>query len=54
MGRVRRWQQRNGASRPPLPPDLFLETVEYEETRAYGRKVFGAAEIYRLLYSGGH
>jgi soluble lytic murein transglycosylase len=45
MNRVRRW--RNAAR---LPVDLFLETVEYPETREYGRKVQAAAAIYQALY----
>ncbi|MDR2483528.1 MAG: lytic transglycosylase domain-containing protein [Treponema sp.] len=46
MGRVRRW--RTAESR--LPADLFLETVEYPETRDYGRKVFSSAAAYGYLY----
>jgi hypothetical protein len=30
--------------------DLFLETVPYEETRGYGRKLIGAASLYGWLY----
>jgi soluble lytic murein transglycosylase len=44
MGRVRRWRSAEQA----LPPDLFLETIEYPETRDYGRKVLAAA--YGYLY----
>ncbi|MDR1047991.1 MAG: lytic transglycosylase domain-containing protein [Treponema sp.] len=45
MGRVRRWL------RDSEPGDeLFLETVEYNETRNYGRRVLGAAEVYKFLY----
>ena len=53
MGRVRRWraeEQRPG--QPSLPDDLFLETIEYEETREYGRRVLAAAAIYGRLYYG--
>ena len=46
MGRVRRWR----AAESRLPADLFLETVEYPETRDYGRKVFSAAAAYGYLY----
>jgi soluble lytic murein transglycosylase len=46
MGRVRRWR----AAEPELPPDLFLETIELQETRDYGRKVLGAAAAYGYLY----
>ena len=45
MGRVRRWYRTAN-----LPPDLFLETVEYSETRNYGRSVIGAAAMYEALY----
>jgi soluble lytic murein transglycosylase len=48
MGRVRRWR---GAA-PALPPDLFPETIEYSETREYGRKVMSAAAAYGYLYYG--
>jgi soluble lytic murein transglycosylase len=33
-----------------LPPDLFMETISISETRDYGRKVMGAAAVYRELY----
>jgi soluble lytic murein transglycosylase len=46
MGRVRRWRSTEQA----LPPDLFLETIEYPETRDYGRKVLAAAAAYGYLY----
>jgi soluble lytic murein transglycosylase len=45
MTRVRRWR----AARPALNDALFLETVEYAETREYGRQVLAATAIYRLL-----
>ena len=51
MGRVRTWlaaDRRQGG----LPEDLFLETIEYTETRDYGRKVLAAAAIYGYLYYG--
>ena len=35
-----------------LPDDLFLETIPYEETREYGRKLVGAAAMYAWLYYG--
>jgi soluble lytic murein transglycosylase len=55
MNRVRRWSTaaaRYAGSAVPLnlPPDLFLETVEFAETRNYGRGVMAAAAIYRELY----
>ncbi|GHV80025.1 hypothetical protein AGMMS49944_18160 [Spirochaetia bacterium] len=46
MGRLRRW--RNAEAK--LPGDLFLETIEYNETREYGRKVLSAAAAYGYLY----
>ena len=49
MNRVRRWR-RAGSPAAALPPDLFLETIEYAETRNYGRSVRGAAAIYTELY----
>jgi soluble lytic murein transglycosylase len=48
IGRLRRW--RNAA--PRLPADLFLETIEYDETREYARKVLSAAAAYGYLYYG--
>jgi soluble lytic murein transglycosylase len=48
LSRVRRWRRAQGA----LPGDLFLETVEYPETREYGRKVISAAALYGYLYYG--
>jgi hypothetical protein len=41
MTRVRRWR----AARPALNDALFLETVEFAETREYGRQVLAAAAI---------
>jgi len=50
MNRVRRWR-RSGSQLPAaLPVDLFLETIEYDETRNYGRRVMGAAALYKELY----
>ncbi|MDR0314113.1 MAG: lytic transglycosylase domain-containing protein [Treponema sp.] len=46
MGRVRSWR----AAEPRLPEDLFLETIEFVETREYGRRVLAAAAIYGYLY----
>jgi soluble lytic murein transglycosylase len=51
MNRVRRWHEaENRVSAVPLPGDLFLETIEYTETREYGRKVLSAAAVYAYLY----
>jgi soluble lytic murein transglycosylase len=47
LGRVRRWRAAND-----LPVDLFLETIEFAETREYGRRVLGAAAVYGYLYYG--
>jgi soluble lytic murein transglycosylase len=44
--RVRRWR----AASPDLPVDLWAETIEYNETREYGRRVMGAAAVYGYLY----
>ena len=53
LGRTRRWlaadKQQNGGG---LPQDLFLETIEYTETREYGRRVLAAAAVYGYLYYG--
>jgi soluble lytic murein transglycosylase len=46
IGRLRRWRN----AEPSLPGDLFLETIEYPETREYGRKVLAAAAAYGYLY----
>ncbi|AEE17791.1 flagellar assembly lytic transglycosylase [Treponema brennaborense] len=44
--RVRNWKKDSGG----LPPDLFLETIPFAETREYGRKVTSAAVWYGILY----
>ena len=49
QGRVRRWQSEDNAL-GALPADLFLETVEFPETREYGRRVLAAAALYGYLY----
>ena len=51
MGRVRRWLNAD-RQKGSLPLDLFLETVEYGETREYGRRVLAAAAVYGYLYYG--
>ncbi|MDR0400073.1 MAG: lytic transglycosylase domain-containing protein [Treponema sp.] len=48
LGRVRRWRQ----AQDGLPGDLFLETIEYPETREYGRRIISAAALYGYLYYG--
>ncbi|MDE5899497.1 MAG: lytic transglycosylase domain-containing protein [Treponemataceae bacterium] len=55
ISRVRRWMEsaRIGFDRSaPLPIDLFLETVPYQETRGYGQKLIGASALYGWLYYG--
>jgi soluble lytic murein transglycosylase len=47
-GRVRQWR----SERSSLPEDLFLETVPFDETRNYGRRVLSAAAVYGYLYYG--
>lgn len=51
--RVRRWMNSSKIefnNIKNLPEDLFLETIPYEETREYGRKLVGAAAMYAWLY----
>ena len=43
---VTRWQQRYGA----LPPDEFVESITYRETRDYVKKVMGNYRRYQQLY----
>jgi soluble lytic murein transglycosylase len=52
MGRVRRWLAEDRQKSGGLPPDLFLETVEFTETREYGRRILAAAAVYGYLYYG--
>ena len=58
MNRVRRWrgtsgvQSEDGQAVFDLSEDLFLETIEYQETREYGRRVSAAEVVYRILYYG--
>jgi soluble lytic murein transglycosylase len=49
MGRLRRWRTADRQT-GNLPEDLFLESIEYAETREYGRRVLGAAAVYGFLY----
>jgi soluble lytic murein transglycosylase len=53
MGRLRRWlaadRQKAGGA---LPHDLFLESIEFSETREYGRRVLSTASVYGYLYYG--
>jgi soluble lytic murein transglycosylase len=49
MGRLRRWRAADRETRN-LPEDLFLESIEYAETREYGRRTLGAAAVYGFLY----
>lgn len=48
ISRARRWLKDSR-----LPPDLFLESLPYAETREYGRKLVSAAAMYSWLYYGG-
>lgn len=51
--RVRRWIKSSKVefnNRSYLPEDLFLETIPYDETREYGRKLVGATAMYGWLY----
>jgi soluble lytic murein transglycosylase len=45
MNRVRRWRAAS-----TFPVDLFMETIEFRETREYGRKVLSAKAVYNALY----
>ena len=49
ISRVRGWQKKAQG----LPEDLFLESLEYAETRDYGRKLLSAATVYGVLYYSG-
>lgn len=46
--KVRSWRRKTGA----IADDLFLEVLEYAETRGYGRKILTAAAVYGSLYYG--
>ena len=46
ISRVRGWQKKAQG----LSDDLFLESLEYAETRDYGRKILSAAAVYGVLY----
>jgi soluble lytic murein transglycosylase len=56
MNRIRRWYAASDCPVPgpgtsgPLPGDIFLETIEYAETREYGRRVLSAAAAYGYLF----
>jgi soluble lytic murein transglycosylase len=50
INRVRSWCRAANRSAANLPPDLFSETVEYTETRNYGRSVMGSSAMYKELY----
>jgi soluble lytic murein transglycosylase len=43
---VARWQQRFGT----LPPDEFVESITYRETRDYVKQVMGNYRRYQQLY----
>jgi soluble lytic murein transglycosylase len=44
--RIRRWR----AAEQDLPDDLFLESIEFRETREYGRAVIAGEAMYAWLY----
>ena len=46
LSRVRGWPKKARE----LADDLFLESLEYAETRDYGRKILSAAVVYGWLY----
>ncbi len=51
--RVRRWRQSSlieFGKKSNMPPDLFLETVPFAETREYGRKLISASLAYDWLF----
>lgn len=56
--KVRRWVKNseieleylNSSKSKKLPLDLFLETIPYQETRGYGRKLTSASVYYGFLY----
>ncbi len=51
--RVRRWLQSSlteFGKKKNMPPDLFLETVPFAETREYGRKLISASLAYDWLF----
>jgi soluble lytic murein transglycosylase len=43
-----RWYSR---LRPHDPPEMYLDLVEYQETRTYLQQVLGNAEVYRRIYA---
>ena len=52
--RVRRWlasSMLEFGKKQDMSNDLFLETVPYEETRNYGKKLVSATVMYEYLYS---
>ena len=52
MGRMRRWLAADRRQDGGLPDDLFPETIEYNETREYGRRLVASAAVYGYLYYG--
>ena len=55
--RVRRWLSSSMiefGKKQNMSGDLFLETIPYEETRNYGRKLVPATIMYEWLYSENH
>ncbi|MCL2608933.1 MAG: lytic transglycosylase domain-containing protein [Treponema sp.] len=51
QGRVRSWRSTQlRALGLTLPPDIFIETVPFSETRNYARAIAAGAATYRMLY----
>lgn len=54
ISKVRRWIKNSELElgfQKSLPLDLFLETIPYEETRNYGKKLVSSSVYYAFLYS---
>jgi soluble lytic murein transglycosylase-like protein len=49
LSRFRSWDRQSGG----LGLDLFVESVPYEESRQYVRKIMVSTVVYAFLYSGG-
>lgn len=49
----REWKKmRTSSQKDSLPIDLFLETLDFKETRGYGRSLVAATAMYGYLYYG--
>jgi soluble lytic murein transglycosylase len=47
--RVAEWLEEN----PGLPPDEFIDSIPFQETQNYVKRILGTAEDYRRLYGSG-